>query len=137
MKLNQVDDLAAKIHEVSTSKGFTPPSLDNLPEKLMLSVSELAEAMEEHRAGKPLYYVKCVECGTEYRPWEEIREACLVNGLKPEGILVEIADATIRNLHMMHSLIVNHGFTGSVSEVLTDKVEFNEGRPAMHGGRAY
>lgn len=111
--MDEINILAEQIHGISTSKGFKPPTLENLPEKLMLSVSELAEALEEHRSGRPLV-------------WYE--------GNKPEGILVEIADSIIRNLHMMHSLIEQSGDPDlRVDDIIHMKVGYNAGRPAMHG----
>ena len=115
-----INEMGRLIHEISTSKGFKSPSLDNLPEKLMLSVSELAEALEEHRSGKPLVY------------WKND---------KPEGILVEIADSVIRNLHMMHGLLLeaakenlNDGVEElNISDIINLKVGFNAGRPFQHG----
>lgn len=122
-ELSNVDDLAAEIHEISTDHGFSPPDLNNLPEKLMLSVSELAEAMEEHRGEGRLLHGAADPQGR----W------------KPDGILVEIADSVIRNLHMMHSILeregmLRQGFT--VSGIIVEKVHYNAGRPAMHG-KAY
>ena len=114
---NNVDEMSRVIHEISTGKGFKEPDLTNLPEKLMLSVSELAEALEEHRAGRPLVWF---EEGTG----------------KPEGILVEIGDSVIRNLHMMHSILEKSNLPYSVSDVLNMKVSFNSDREAMHG-KAY
>jgi hypothetical protein len=160
--MTDVDVLADRIHEISTSKGFKAPSLKNLPEKLMLSVSELAEALEEDRSNKPLLYWKCPQCETEsHQPLMEHRlpRKGILNWLmrvfpaigasicpnsygkepwKPEGILVEIGDSVIRNLHMMHSLITtfNENLSGdhlTVSEILNLKVGFNADRPAMHG----
>lgn len=116
--MGQINDLAENIHNISTSKGFTPPSLENLPEKLMLSVSELSECMEEHRRGRGLYYEK--------------------DG-KPEGILTELADSIIRNLHMMHSLLLDYNEGQpeigqlDIEAVLLYKVGFNAGRPYLHG----
>lgn len=115
-----INDLAELIHTISTSKGFAPPSMDNLPQKLMLSVSELAEAMEEHRKGRGLRW---------YQP----------DG-KPEGILPELADSVIRNLHMMHSLIErDFEYIGgtTVGEVIMEKVRYNNTRPQLHGGNSY
>lgn len=119
--------IAEMIHNISTSKGFSQPSMDNLPQKLMLSVSELAEAMEEHRKERGLVWYG--EDG------------------KPEGILPELADSIIRNLHMMHSLIEesrreqeakgDDWFEWTVGGVIREKVEFNAGRPLMHGGNIY
>lgn len=192
-----MSSMAERIHNISTSKGFKEPDLDNLPEKLMLSVSELAEAMEEHRSGKPLVYFEFtrdqrhfdvempeVEMSSEgswyyeeveidvtdqvtpligklqippqyykrdnrwytmdsvkkpFDPMEWARKGAM--DAKPEGILVEIADSIIRNLHMMHSLIQKYAdddpegrSTGlSVFDIVNMKVDYNEGRPLMHG----
>lgn len=137
-----MSSMAERIHNISTSKGFKEPDLDNLPEKLMLSVSELAEAMEEHRSGKPLVYFEhdsgCDSLHSQYQTLEGDPAPCSCVR-KPEGILVEIADSIIRNLHMMHSLIEKYGETEiydlglSVFDIVNLKVDYNEGRPAMHG----
>lgn len=113
-----IDALAEWIHEISTGKGFSRPSIENLPGKLMLSVSELSECMEEHRKERGLYYE--------------------VEG-KPEGILPELADSIIRNLHMMHSLIEEAGISHMTpASVIVAKVRFNETRPHLHGeGKTY
>lgn len=145
-----IDEVARVIHAVSTEKGFTPPSLDNLPEKLMLSVSELSEALEEHRAGRSLIWHKWTPPAGFDWPVEvhgnkiEIdgREAGSTELLemgwdkKPEGILVEIADSIIRNLHMMQSLLDQQGWDLSISDIITEKVSYNAGRPEKHG-KAY
>lgn len=145
--MTDVDTLAARIHEISTGKGFKEPDLSNLPEKLMLSVSELSEALEEHRSGKPLVYFVCDSCGglspgdTDGHMNESGDYWCSHQGRKPEGILVEIGDSIIRNLHMMHSLLEEaKAISGepsdeqwTVSKILTIKVDYNAGRPAMHG----
>ena len=131
-----ISSLAETIHQISTDKGFTPPSMDNLPQKLMLSVSELAEAMEEHRKERGLrWYQHQPACPAVDCP-PNGKCAC---SPKPEGILPELADSIIRNLHMMHSLILEAGddFDMTVGEVIREKVEFNSGRPHMHGGNSY
>lgn len=51
--LNALGRLAATIR---AGAGFEQPVKANLSEKLMLAVSELSEALEEHRDGKPLRY---------------------------------------------------------------------------------
>lgn len=191
-----LDELGATIHRISTEHGFEPPDLTNLPEKLMLSVSELAECLEEHRSGKALvyyeysrdqrhmgvevpevimeddeaWYMKDVEVDvhdfmvkwiedvagrmeipsqyytvdgrwktmdsvkTPYRVEEWAAKGAFDK--KPEGILVEIADSIIRNLHMMHSLIEKSGQRYSIENIVLEKMEYNDSRPAKHG-RAY
>lgn len=159
---DQIGYMAETIHRVSTEHGFTPPSSENLPEKLMLSVSELAEALEAHRDEQEEVYfvykstdrmpimehsysdgnvVFLKNDGSEWGTWtmEQAVDAGWFEA-KPEGVLVEIADSIIRNLHMMHSLM--HDEKGrqisrySISEILRMKIDYNSTRPFKHG-RSY
>lgn len=86
-----------------------------IPTKLMLIVSELAEAMEEHRAGKPPIYFE------DGNP-------------KPEGIGPELADVAIR-LGDLAGIIeqTNAGF--SLDREVQRKMKFNATRPFKHGGK--
>lgn len=136
--------LGERIHRISTEHGFEPPTLENLPEKLMLSVSELAEAMEEHRSDKPLvYFQHSVECPADLPISHPRNEACRCVP-KPEGILVEIADSIIRNLHMMASLLEEgravqgdpEADEWTIDKILNMKVAYNDSRPHKHG-RSY
>lgn len=75
-------DLAAEIHGTAKEKGFWD-SERNYGEMLMLIVSELAEALEAHRDGQdPVYYE--------------------IEGGKPEGAAIELADAVIRCLDTLY-----------------------------------
>lgn len=141
-------NMARRINNISTSKGFTPPNPTNMPEKLMLAVSELAEALEEHRSEKPTRYYKCVDCGIEevrkpadhvghYVPSKGIlgmllkiigrSVPCMGREWKPEGLSVELADTIIRCLHMMDTT------DDDVDDVIEEKVAYNAGRPYKHG----
>ena len=75
----------------------------------ILAVTEIAEAYEEHRNGKPLVYDG-------------------ENG-KPEGLAIEYADALIRILHWFarHNL--------SASRVVAMKMNYNITRPYRHGNK--
>jgi len=70
--------------------------------------SELSEALEEYRNGKPMVY-------------EE-------NG-KPEGIAVELIDCVIRIFDSLREWGVD------VEEVLEMKMEYNKNRPYRHGNK--
>ena len=142
-----VSSLAERIHAISTSKGFSPPDMDNLPEKLMLSVSELSECMEEHRKGRGLLWFQHEKECHSNQCSDEGSVDCNCHA-KPEGVLAELADSVIRNLHMMHSLLLeneeefetfqNGLATGqTVGSIIKMKVDYNEGRPHMHGGNSY
>ena len=56
MEKQGLNELAAVVHENAVAHGWWEQERE-LPEILMLCVSELAEALEEYRAGKPnIYY---------------------------------------------------------------------------------
>src|SRR5688500_769565 len=57
-----VDMVAREIHRTAVDHGFWDKDR-NLGEMLMLVASELAECLEEDRAGEPLVYWKCKFCG--------------------------------------------------------------------------
>ena len=102
-------DLAAAIYDNARNHGFWDGDR-NFGEMLMLVTSELAEALEEHREGRPNVYT-----GVK---------------AKPEGVAVELADALIRILDTMHSLGVD------IDAVVADKMAYNATRPFKHG-KAY
>lgn len=126
------DLLNMRVHELfkliftdNAAKGFDAPTKD--PGKsLMLVMTELAEAYEEHRSG----YANC-----------EVR---IVNG-KPEGVPVEIADAIIRLAHYLYDCGDNGEFRlleGTtlrrhikLDEVIAMKLAYNRTRPFKHGKR--
>jgi hypothetical protein len=82
-------------------------------EKLLLIVSEISEAMEEfrdHHDVREIYY-------KAEKPD------------KPEGIPVELADATIRILDFCEANGIN------LEEVIALKHAYNKTRPYKHGGK--
>ena len=102
MELNK---WAEEIHANSVTHGFWETERE-LPETLMLIVSELSEALEEARAGRPMHYIE--------------------DG-KPEGIAVEMADALIRILDWF-------GKEGlDVEAIVREKHDYNKKRPYKHG----
>ena len=102
-----LNELAQQINDNARAKGFWDADR-NMGEMLMLAVSELAEALEEHRAGKPAEYVCTGAC-------------------KPEGVAVELADAVIRIADLCGHLGID------LEEVIEIKMAYNEGRPYKHG----
>lgn len=124
------DKLAAEIERVNADNRALRRKIERLerelPEILMLCVSELAEALEEYRAGKPNIYYN-VE-------GEEILyadgEACEKHERrKPEGVAVELADCMIRILDYC-------GHAGiDIEEAIRIKHEYNKTRPYRHGGK--
>lgn len=122
-----INDLAQSIHEWARDKGWwakyqqtrqqTPTGrniqldADQVASKLMLAVSELAEALEVVRDPSRGY--------TDV--WME--------GEKPEGLGIEIADCIIRLLDLSEALGIDIG--GCIST----KMGYNLTRPYKHGGK--
>lgn len=121
--------LAKRIAKWSVSKGWET-NWWNVPEKLMLVVTELAEAMEEYRElGDP-----------ERRRLEDERKLVVEPGHYPLNydtvrmehypkFRVEIADAVIRLLNLSASLGID------IEAEIAAKMEKNEKRPFKHGGK--
>lgn len=103
-----LNDLAQRIHQTAVGHGFWETEDRNFGEMIALAHSELSEALEEHRSGKPAFYY---EAG------------------KPEGTAVELADCIIRCLDTLHSLNVN------IDALVAAKLDFNDSRPYKHGRR--
>lgn len=80
--------------------------------KLMLIVSELAEAMEEIRKGIPV--------GLTYYTTEGLEP-------KPEGFPSELADVVIRALDLAYTEGID------LEQVIKEKLVYNRSRKRLHG----
>ena len=89
-----MNELAAAVHENAVAHGWWEQERE-LPEILMLCVSELAEALEEYRAGKPNIYYNVEGEEILYADGEACEK---YERRKPEGVAVELADCVIRIL---------------------------------------
>lgn len=127
MRDTGLNDLAREIHENAVAHGWWEEAR-GLPEILMLCVSELAEALEEYRDGKPLFYHDCP--GLPLCAEDEAAPACdACPPTKPEGVAVELADCVIRILDYC-------GHAGiDIEKAIRVKHEYNKGRPYRHGGK--
>ena len=105
----------------------------HLPEILMLCVSELAEALEEYREGRPDVY-----CGHDNRYGGVCERAASgectsmnddFERAKPEGVAIELADCIIRILDYC-------GYAGiDIEEAIRIKHRYNKSRQYRHGGK--
>lgn len=121
-----MSDLAADIHDISKSHGFWPVGGRNFGEMVALMHSELSEALEEHRANRPVYWEQHEsDCSAGMAP-PSGSCTCFSNP-KPEGAAVELVDCIIRCLDALDSMDVN------VDHVLRKKMEYNHSRPFKHG----
>ena len=123
-----LSDYAYSIHSNARAKGFWDVRF-NLGERLMLIVSELAEALEADRQGEPAVHVPLhrpdcvpVESGTG------CDAAC-----KMEGAAVEIVDALIRCLDTLEGMRQAMEFSSTIDELVQAKMKFNSTRPLKHG----
>ncbi len=117
----KVSELVKTAHQNALDHGFW----DNPHEfgtYIALITSELSEALEEEREGKPTVYYsgrianRTVESLT-------LTDVCK----KPEGIAVELVDAILRICDLLGFLQVD------VDDVLKIKMEYNKTREYKHG----
>lgn len=133
--MTNLNDLAEDIFEANRAKGFWNRERP-LTETTMLIVTELAEAVEEERAGRagvwysdPAYDMHygadmvAVEGDHLAHPLRGSRS----RALKPEGVDVELIDALIRLLDLLGSRGTD------VEELLRQKLAFNQTRAPRHG----
>ena len=119
-----LNELSKEIHENAVSHGWWDEPR-NLLEIAALCHSEISEAVEEYRAGRPMAYVNKFDGKTVY--YESNMESW--GGRKPEGIAVEMADCLIRILDWF-------GHEGlDADAIVREKMEYNRTRPYKHGKR--
>jgi NTP pyrophosphatase (non-canonical NTP hydrolase) len=109
-----MSDMQEYIYKTAEDHGWWEGE-PSVPEKLMLIVSEIAEALEEYRDGKPLDLVYFAD------PKDEKS--------KPEGFGVELADAVIRILDLCGYLQID------MAELIALKHNYNLTRSYRHGGK--
>lgn len=111
------------IHENAKNHGWwdEPRSFGDI---VALCHSELSEALEEHRNGRPMLYKLDAKAGVQIFP--SYQEFVGFSG-KPEGIAVEMADCLIRILDWAEYAGVN------MEEIVACKHSYNLTRPYRHG----
>lgn len=126
-----LNELATEIHNNAVAHGFWDGDR-NFGEQIALMHSELSEALEEHRAGRPLEW-RPLEwfstSGVDVGPVPEGELTRLHPAIKPEGVAVELADCAIRALDSLAALDADLG--GHMApEALTDN--FAESITRLH-----
>jgi NTP pyrophosphatase (non-canonical NTP hydrolase) len=113
--------LAERIYRNAKKHGFHKRG-ENLPEKLMLIVSEVSEACEALRRGKR--FEGSLRAGL--RDFRNLPEVVFEADVK-DTFEDEIADAIIRLLDLAHSVGMDVNFH------VREKMRYNESRPFKHG----
>jgi NTP pyrophosphatase (non-canonical NTP hydrolase) len=135
--------LTEESYKTSAEHGFhdAPVTSETIPSKLMLMVSELAEALESYRDPESDNMVKVpaelvdrlVHGGTSaaeyYGARAELTALFAKWQAKPKGLDIELADVLIR----VFDFAGKEGI--DLDAALRTKMEYNKGRPHMHGGR--
>lgn len=102
LKVENIEQIKKEIHKNSIAHGWwTEPR--PFGEICALIHSELSEALEEYRNMRPCVYIVKSEEIKAISP-----EQYQLNGEKPEGIAVELADAVIRILDYMDEMVLDY-----------------------------
>ena len=110
-RYGEINQLANRVHQWAINKGWWEDGKSKtFPEQAMLMVTELAEAVEEYRAGR------------------NYTEVYYKDG-KPEGIPIELADCIIR----IFDTASQYGI--DLELAMETKMKYNETRPMRHGGK--
>lgn len=137
---NSVNALCKKAFEISKSKGFydnsdskvsNKPNERNFGEFVALVHSELSEALEHERKGRRDVFLEgtnilCTNDAPD-ETFEAIEQASIDLNGKPDGTLIELADAVIRIFDYCGSRSWN------LEGAIKLKMAFNETRPYKHG----
>lgn len=126
-----LNDLAAAVHENAVAHGWWEEER-HFGSLIALMHSELSEALEEFRSGKPPFYfiTEIEDTGSPNGSYPAMRtDIADYNGEKPEGVAVELADCIIRILDYCGKEGID------IETAIRIKHEYNKSRPYRHGGK--
>jgi NTP pyrophosphatase (non-canonical NTP hydrolase) len=136
--MSSVRELQIEAYRLSASKGFHEDEptegralLSLNAERIALMHSELSEALEELRSGRPVnenYYPTAIPwVGYEgLRPLDARRDLA-----KPEGVPSEMADVVIRVMDFCEANGVD------LEKAILEKLDYNATRSYKHGGKKF
>jgi NTP pyrophosphatase (non-canonical NTP hydrolase) len=117
-----LNKLSEQIHKNAVEHGWWEDKR-SFGDIIALCHSELSEALEEYRAGKgptETYYI-------DKTTGEQV--CGIKEGMKPEGIAIELADCIIRILDFCGKEEID------IEAAIRIKHEYNKTRPYRHGGK--
>lgn len=126
------NELAKEIHQNAVDHGWWDEPR-TFGEIVALCHSELSEALEEFRSGRPMVYKPCgidrIVCQKEGCGFISEDGTCEYMKDKPEGIAVEMADCIIRILDWAGKENID------MDAIIREKHAYNKTRPYRHGGK--
>lgn len=126
--MTHLNEYAKRSHETAKAHGFWETER-NFGEMIALMHSELSEALEEHRAGRPAVWEQhAKDCDVTQHVGEGLVQCTCTP--KPEGTAVELVDCIVRIVDMVDSLLEGTGLT--VEDVMDIKMDYNDTRPYKH-----
>lgn len=130
--MSNLNELSKEIHANAVEKGWWDKPV-SFGEIIALCHSELSEALEEYRNGKPQVYFMKKDKTSAYFGENDYDECTILNkwnGEKLEGIATELADCIIRILDYCGKENID------IDKVVRLKHEYNKTRSYKHGGKA-
>lgn len=116
-----LNEFAKEVHAVAVEHGWWEGEENNdIDTKIALIHGEWSEALEEYRAGRPMVWHACLECGDVCDGdacGEWVDGGCELDEMakKPEGIAVELVDGVIRILDLMAAKEMEFDQSGYIS----------------------
>lgn len=129
--MGNLNKFAAEVHQNAVEHGWWDEER-SFGDIIALCHSELSEALEEYRSGRPMVYCEVLGTNKACMDGECGGIECLswFTGRKPEGIAVEMADCIIRILDWCGKEGID------IEAILEEKHAYNKTRPYRHGGKA-
>lgn len=132
-----IREMCKRAQEGSIAKGFAVAGqMPNIDQKLVLAIGELVEAQNELRNGMSPAEVYIndpsgpVSIGYPFLFFEQNPKN------KPEGFLIELADAVIRIGQLAQAIVdANGGTRIDLQDAIAIKMDYNATRPYLHGKR--
>lgn len=116
--MTDLNKLAAELHEAAVAKGFWDVE-DAEIKHIAKMHSELSEALQEDRCGRPMLYVDDIEV------LDRITDPAQFDGRKPEGVATELADFVMMLLDLIAQLELKLP-DGQPDEWLDEKIDDDE-----------
>lgn len=124
-----IQEISKQINDNAHAKGFWDNGVD-VPEKLLLIISEVTEAMEADRIDKYMNVhldgAPAFQTDSPYHVFEGSFKQSVKDTFEDE-----LADAAIRIFDLAYEMGID------LCWHIEQKVRYNTGRPKMHGGKKY